>query len=335
MVRNTTCASRTPEMSRESTAVRVGPWVRLALAPLLLLAVLWTVDLRAVGQQLAQASPGWLLAGLACSVLSNLASAWRWCALVRWLGHGLAWMRAQQLYFQAMAISALLPGAVVGGDVFRAVALRRSGQGALEAGLSVLLDRLSGLWMLWVLATLAAAWGLARGEGAALAAFGLAQALPLVLLALGMVFALAPALVFQCGHWLLRAAPQASWRQRLATLLGRPGARAQYLWQLLASTMVQTLSVAALACTGRAVGIELPYWAYAVAAAPTFLMAALPVSFGGWGTREAAAVLSLAAFGVAAPAAAAASVLYGLLGLAQGLAGALLSLAMRRSSSHA
>jgi len=43
-----------------------------------------------------------------------------------------------------------------------AVALRRSGQGALEAGLSVLLDRLSGLWMLWVLAALAAAWGMAR-----------------------------------------------------------------------------------------------------------------------------------------------------------------------------
>lgn len=310
--------------------MRVGAWARLALAPVLLLAVLWTIDLRAVGHQLAQASPGWLLAGLACSVLSNVASAWRWCALVRWLGHGLAWMRAQQLYFQAMAISALLPGAVVGGDVFRAVALRRNGQGALEAGLSVLLDRLSGLWMLWVLATFAAAWGLASGGGAALGAFGLAQALPLVLWALAMVFVLAPALAFQCGHWLMRAAPQASWRQRLATLLSRPGARGEYLRQLLASTVVQTLSVAALACTGRAVGIELPYWAYAVAAAPTFLMAALPVSFGGWGTREAAAVLSLAAFGVAAPAAAAASVLYGLLGLAQGLAGALWPFVTRR-----
>ena len=143
--------------------MKVGPWARLALAPVLLLAVLWTVDLRAVGQQLAQASPGWLLVGLACAVLSNLASAWRWCALVRWLGHGLAWRQAQRLYFQAMAISALVPGAVVGGDVFRAVALRRSGQGALEAGLSVLLDRLSGLWMLWVLAALAAAWGMAAG----------------------------------------------------------------------------------------------------------------------------------------------------------------------------
>lgn len=313
--------------------MKLGPWVRLALAPLLLLAVLWTVDLRAVGQQLAQAHVGWLLAGLAAAVLSNLASAWRWCALVRWLGHALALRRAQQLYFQAMAISALLPGAVVGGDVFRAVAVRRDGQGALEAGLSVLLDRLSGLWMLWVLATFAAAWGMASGAGAALGAFGLAQALPIVLLGLALVFMLAPALLFLCGHWLLRAAPQAGWRQRLAALLGRPGAGREYLRQLLASGLVQLLSVAALACTGRAVGIELPYWAYAVAAAPTFLMAALPVSFGGWGTREAAAVLSLAAFGVAAPAAAAASVLYGLLGLAQGLAGALWSLLVRRNTT--
>ena len=317
------------------TRGRLGTWARVALAPALLLAVLWTVDLQAVRLQLVQARPPWLLAGLACAVASNMASAWRWCALVRWLGHGLAGLRAQAIYFQAMAISALLPGAVVGGDVFRALALRRSGQGALEAGLSVLLDRLSGLWMLWVLALVAAGWGLAQGTGAALAAYGLAQARPVHLLVLALLLVLAPALGFGLGHWILRRAPQATWRQRLATLLGRPGARREYLQQLVVSTVVQLLSVGALACVGRAVGIDLPYWAYAVAAAPTFLMAALPVSFGGWGTREAAAVLSLAPFGVAAPAAAAASVLYGLLALAQGAGGALAPMAMRRRAAHA
>ncbi len=314
---------------------RLGTWLRVAVAPALLLAVLWTVDLQAVRQQLAQARPAWLLAGLACAVASNMASAWRWCALVRWLGHRLAGLRAQAIYFQAMAISALLPGAVVGGDVYRALALRRDGQGALEAGLSVLLDRLSGLWMLWVLALVAAAWGLAQGAGAALAVVGLAQVPAALVLALALVLVLAPALALGLGRWALRRAPQATWRQRLATLVGRPGARRQYVEQMLVSTLVQLLSVAALACMGRAVGVDLPYWAYAVAAAPTFLMAALPVSFGGWGTREAAAVLSLAPFGVAAPAAAAASVLYGLLALLQGAAGALAPFVMRRREAHA
>lgn len=304
--------------------MKVGPWARLALAPVLLLAVLWTVDLRAVGQQLAQASPGWLLVGLTCSVLSNLASAWRWCALVRWLGHGLAWRQAQRLYFQAMAISALVPGAVVGGDVFRAVALRRSGQGALEAGLSVLLDRLSGLWMLWVLAALAAAWGMAAGGVDAWSRWGLGWT-PGAMLALACALVLAPALALLALRRTARGDAAAPiWRQRVHQIAQRDRGGREYLRQLVASLVVQVLSVGALACAGEGMGLELPYWSYAVAAAPTFLMAALPISFGGWGTREAAAALSLGVFGVAAPAAVAVSVLYGLMGLVQALLGAML-----------
>ena len=70
-----------------------------------------------------------------------------------------------------------------------------------------------------------------------------------------------------------------------------------------------------------------------VAAAPIFVMAALPVSFGGWGTRETAAALCLGAFGAASDSAVAASVLYGLYGACQALIGALLlSLPGRRDA---
>jgi uncharacterized membrane protein YbhN (UPF0104 family) len=53
------------------------------------------------------------------------------------------------------------------------------------------------------------------------------------------------------------------------------------------------------------------------------------VSFGGWGTREAAAALSLGAFGVPAPVAVAISLLYGLFALAQAIVGAGLLIAAR------
>jgi len=89
---------------------------------------------------------------------------------------------------------------------------------------------------------------------------------------------------------------------------------------------VQLLSVGVLACGGAALGLALPVWAYALAAVPTFLMATLPISLGGWGTREAAAVLAFASLGVAAPQAVALSVLYGLSALLQALAGGLLML---------
>ena len=84
-----------------------------------------------------------------------------------------------------------------------------------------------------------------------------------------------------------------------------------------------TLSAAALAAGGMALGVALPALVWAWAIAPVFLMAALPLSVGGWGTREAAAVAALAPFGVAAPAAVGVGMVYGLYGLAQGALGAL------------
>ncbi|RCW65607.1 lysylphosphatidylglycerol synthase transmembrane domain-containing protein [Pseudorhodoferax soli] len=299
-------------------------WLRIALAPVLLLGVLWFVDLSDVARQLRQAQPGWLVAALASAVASNLVSAWRWRSLVRWLGHGLALGRALRLYFQAMALSALLPGAVVGGDVFRAVALRRGGMETWAAGVSVLLDRLSGLWMLWVLAAATAAWAWHGGAQAALVGWGLpafGAALPAV--AAVLLLALPAALL-----WGLQRVPG---RGRSAVLAQRPDTAGEFGRQLLQSALVQLLSVGALACCGQALGLQLPYWAYAIAAAPTFLMAALPVSFGGWGTREAAAALSLAPFGVAAAPAVAVSLLYGVLGLVQALAGLGLTLVQRRT----
>ena len=301
-------------------------WLRIALAPVLLLGVLWTVDLQEVGRQLRTAQPGWLLAALASSVASNLASAWRWRSLVRWLGHDLTPGRACSLYFQGMALGALLPGAVVGGDVFRAVALRRGGMGTLAAGLTVMLDRLSGLWMLWVLAALAATWAWAGGAGEALAAWGLPRqglALPA---AVALALLAAPAIALAVG----RRLPPRGRAERLVGLARRPGTRAEFVRQVLWSAGVQALSIGALACGGRALGLELAGWAYAMAAAPIFLMAALPVSFGGWGTREAAAALTLAPFGVAAPIAVAVSLVYGLVALPQALAGLGLMLAHRR-----
>jgi uncharacterized membrane protein YbhN (UPF0104 family) len=67
--------------------------------------------------------------------------------------------------------------------------------------------------------------------------------------------------------------------------------------------------------------LPLAVWAFVIA--PVFLMAALPVSVGGWGTREAAAVAALAPFGVPAVLAVGVGLLYGVFALGQGALGAL------------
>lgn len=289
--------------------------LRGLLGGALLVAVIALADPARVLAQLRQAHVGWLLAGLAAAVASNVVSALRWRALARWLGADVSVRDATRWYFQAIGLNALLPGAVLGGDLYRAVVLRRAGQATLASSWSVVLDRVSGLWMLCAIG----------GLGATLCADVLAPWLRLpagaftALMLAGTALWLAtpwtlPALLRRWGvRWLapLRAAAQ------------RPDFNRQMGWQALASAAVQVLSAAALAGGGLALGVQLPLAAWAFAIAPVFLMAALPVSVGGWGTREAAAVASLAPFGVAAPAAVGVGVIYGLYQLAQGAMGAL------------
>ena len=78
----------------------------------LLAAVLALADPARVLAQLRQAHIGWLLAGLAAGIASNLVSTLRWRALARWLGAEVSVRDATRWYFQAIGLNALLPGAV-------------------------------------------------------------------------------------------------------------------------------------------------------------------------------------------------------------------------------
>ena len=291
----------------------------------LLAAVIALADPARVLTRLRQADPAWLLAGLLAAIASNAVSALRWRALARWLGVEVSVRNACRWYFQAIGLNTLLPGAVVGGDVYRAVALRRAGQDTLASGWSVALDRISGLWMLCAIG----------GLGAAACAPALSAALripPAGLVTLALA-GTALWLVLPCCLPALLRRWGGGWLAPLKDAAGRPGFAVQLGWQALASAGVQLLSAAALAAGGLALGLRQPLEVWAFAIAPIFLMATLPVSVGGWGTREAAAVAALAPFGVAAPAAVGAAMVYGLYGIAQGALGALAFGLPRRAPS--
>jgi len=273
--------------------------------------------------QWRQAHPGWLAAGLLAAIASNFVSALRWRALAGWLGAAACMRDAGRWYFQGIGLNALLPGAVVGGDVYRAVMLGRASGHTLAASWSVALDRVSGLWMLCAIS----------GFGAAACAPTLTPVLARVLplssgaLAGGCVAATALWLLLPWGllAWLRRtgSAGVPRWLGPLARAAQQTDFGRQLAVQMLASTLVQALSGLALALGALALGVYLPVSAWAFAITPIFLMATLPVSVGGWGTREAAAVAALALFGVAPAAAVGVGMIYGVYGLAQGLLGAL------------
>jgi hypothetical protein len=122
--------------------------------------------------------------------------------------------------------------------------------------------------------------------------------------------------------------------RRLAALSARfrdpaSGLRRRLLATLPASLLVQVLSAAALAACAAAVGLRLPLPLVFAAAAPVFVMAALPIGVAGFGTRELAAVAVFGVAGAPADTAFAAGLLYGVLGVLQGIAAAPLFLLRR------
>ena len=278
----------------------------------LLAALLVLAKPQALWATLRGADWRWLALGLGSAIASNVLSAWRWRLLVLFLGGKVRFRDALRWYFQAIGLNSLLPGAVVGGDVYRAVMLRRQGLPGDTATISVLLDRISGLWMLCGLSALGLAWTAATQ----LNPFGLPHA---VYAALGALWLALPF----CLPWLLRHLPDWRGLRLLRQLATRPDFARQLWAQVWASAGVQVLSAAALACAAVSFGVLLPWPVWAYAMAPIFVMAAMPLSVGGWGTREAASVATLAPFGVAAPAAIGVGLVYGLYGLAQGALGAL------------
>ncbi|KOC19493.1 hypothetical protein GL58_15805 [Comamonas testosteroni] len=301
-------------MSKASKA-----FVRALMGIALLAAVVYLANPVQLWGRLQQANPWWLLGGLGVSFASNAVSAWRWRAMAQWLGAEMSLASGMRWYFQAIGLNVLLPGAVVGGDVYRAIALQKTGQAKAASNLSVILDRVSGLWMLCAIG----------GLGAVACASTLAPWVHMdtaifvtLLLVVIVLWLLLPWVALQGlrSNWLKLPG---AWLEPVRMAASSPNFLLQLWVQAASSALVQLLSAGALACGAMALGLHLPLAVWAFVIAPVFLMAALPVSVGGWGTREAAAVAALAPFGVPAVLAVGVGLLYGVFALGQGALGAL------------
>jgi len=295
--------------------------LRRLLPPLaavaLLAALAWQIDLRAVLGRLAGSDPGWVAASVLLLAVANVVSAGRWARIARGLGLRVADAAAVRLYFQGVALNTVLPGSMVGGDLWRAMGLQRAGQPLATCASSVLLDRIGGVCALGAVAALAGvgAWSaglLSMVSPAALAPYVLALA----------VVGLLP--VVPGLGWVAASAGTVASLARLATLLGAV-ATAQSLLRRTAvwSFGVQALSIAAMYCAQRAVGGTLEPVVVAAVCGGLFVAAALPLSIGGFGSREAAAAALFAAVGASSEQGVAASVIYGLGQLSQALVVAL------------
>jgi len=282
--------------------------LRLTISAALLGAIVWAVDGAGLWRRLASADLSWFLLAVALGIFANVVSAWRWLIISRHLGLSAGARQLLPAYGRAVTLNTILPGATLGGDAYRAVALQRIGNPMLKAAASVALDRLSGLWALfviswcaWLALTIAATTALAPASlYLHLAGIACAVAAPFLARALNDRLALAP-----------QTLPA-----RLLRLLSETARLARVT--LASSTLVQLATIAALWAALRAVTPEVPLLYLTAIAAPVFLAAALPVSIGGFGTREAALAAYYSLAGLPVDVAVAGALLHGLAVTVQG-----------------
>jgi uncharacterized membrane protein YbhN (UPF0104 family) len=286
---------------------------RIALGVLLLAAVVWYADPAALARQLAAIDVRWFALAVLASGVSNVFSAARWAAIARGLGLRAPLGALIRMYFRGMTMNVLLPGATVSGDLLRGYQLAQLGNPLLRSGLSVLLDRLSGLWILCAASLVALLGAMAAGLVPAerhiwLYLAGLAAALAL--------------------PWLPLPIQRAESARRQTLQSGGPILRSIWL-----SVLVQVFSAAALWLCGFAAGVSLSYPVMLAAAAPIFIMGAMPLGWGGFGARELSAVVVLGALGVPPEQATVTALLYGISAVLQGVLAAPLFLVADRGTN--
>ncbi len=255
--------------------------------------------------QLLTVNAGIFTFAIVASIFANLISAARWCVIARGLGLVAPFWHLVLMYFRGVTMNVLLPGATVSGDLLRSYQLSKNNNPLLRSGLSVLLDRLSGLWMLCVLSLLSLL------GAALLGMLGTMNRDSFLVYTVLLVFSVvAPWIPFP----FIKVAEE---NRRKALEAGGPLLRSAWL-----SAGVQLASSFALWLCGMAAGLHLSYPLMLAAAAPIFIMGAVPLGWAGFGARELSAVVVLGLLGVPADQATTCALLYGLAAVVQGMASA-------------
>jgi len=288
-------------------------WFKFICSGLLLAYLIWALDLGSIINILAEAD--WLLfaAACVCLLVGQLFSALRWTWLARGLGLTVLMARKIQLYFLGMFLSLFLPS-IIGGDVARGYLLAKGKENAgWPAAASVILERINGVLGLMLVVSLCMFF----------------LTLPLWWLLLWNA-ALAVLLLVSCATpwwwprllasaWIAKRDGKGSGWKSLQ--INSPAFRLAWWRSLPVSLLFQVLVVQAHVFLGLAVGLELSWFAYGFMVCLIALASALPLSFNGFGIREAGYIGLVVYFGGSSEAAAAMAALWVLVLLIAALPG--------------
>ena len=250
----------------------------------------------------------------------TLISITRWWYLLREVGVPTRYMDALRLTFVGFFFNSVVPG-LTGGDIVKAVYISRRAKGAgMKAFMSVLVDRVIGLFALGVLSALVLVPNLGDAR------FRPAAAIVFLFLGISAAFGC----VFLSGRLrslirlesLIRRLPFSHVIREVdqAIVVYRHHLRAVGGAILLSLLNHGSLVIMAIGM-GRAIGMTVPTVQFFILVPVCMMMASVPLLPGGWGVREGAFVAFFGLVGVLATKAFALSVLIGLTQLAWSLLG--------------
>lgn len=278
-----------------------SPWAsrlaKIAVSGVLIATVIWQVGPNAVVPE--RLRPEYLLAGVGLFIASNLLGAYQWNLLLRSAEIRLSRWIVTRAYFTALFFNSFLIGGI-GGDVLRALDLRRNSEegshGRTAAGVAtIVMDRFLGFFtMMWYAGV--AAW-LSRQHSEAAAPIASILATFVVL----AVLLTSKRLGTRFDGVAMRILPDRVAQPVVNLRTGFVAMRRRYRVFLLAtfvSVLVQGLRILVHFMCAQAVGVDAPLVYYFIFIPLVGVAAAMPISVGGLGTREWAAVGLFATIGV-------------------------------------
>jgi uncharacterized membrane protein YbhN (UPF0104 family) len=291
--------------------------VLLAVAKLIVSVVAFWLVLRAVDfgellKQFSGADPLWIGLGFLTLVVHLALVVWRWdYVMVRFYGLRLGLRRLSLVFGLGEAVAPILPS-FLGTDLVRTLAL--AGQASLvTVAKTVLVDRVIGLVALLLLIALSVPFFAAMVSSgpalAVIAALGFGGLMAFVVgLQTGPLIARIPALGPNLAKLLAEIRRVAIDRRAMLLLVG-------------SGLVVHVIAVLTFWCAARMLHGSVDFVSTLLIVPSALLIAALPVSLGGWGVREGALVAGFALVGADAENIVAASICFGLSSLVSGLIG--------------
>lgn len=259
------------------------------LGPCLLAVLLWRVGPRQWWRQVTGADPVWFAVACAMALPLALGKGWRWLQIVRAQGVALSLREAVGIYSAGMVAAAVTPGRV--GDLAKVYFLTERGADTGTGLAAVVVDRVIDAGLLVLLATvgivvvpdLPRAAAVAVGVGTVVGAVAVAALL------------WSPSV----AQRLLRRWDGSRWADRATEAVGsfHVGFRSvgPRWWPIVAAGTVAAWApyFAAAWCCARALGLALPVVHLVTAVSVAAVLAMVPVTVAGIGTREATFALVL------------------------------------------